>query len=118
MSEQNQEKAKIQEAAETAKEQGFQPMLIHLGPNKTAYVYRGLTRQEWRQLVKEQPINEQNMLGAKEELEEKIVRLAVIHPVMTDQAVSTIPGGIISSLSDLIMQASGFGPIEEEPTAL
>jgi hypothetical protein len=94
-------------------------------------IYRSLTRKEFRDIQKKmadkteairkassQETADTQLSLLKEEGEEELFLRAVLHPKVGSQLdLATLPAGIIPSLSELIMEASGFGD-EVEPQEL
>ena len=94
-------------------------------------IYRSLTRKEFRDIQKKMADkteairkagsqeNVDAQLGLlKEEGEEELFMRAVLVPKMGSELdLATLPAGIIPSLAELIMEASGFGE-EAQPQEL
>lgn len=94
-------------------------------------IYRSLTRKEFRDIQKKmadkteairkassQEAADTQLSLLKEEGEEELFLRAVLQPKVGSQLdLATLPAGIIPSLSELIMEASGFGD-EVEPQEL
>ena len=103
-----------------AKEDGYDPVYIrHAG---VEILYRALTRKEWRNLTKSQ--NERSVeagenLAAQAEIKEdgieEIFRTGL---VWSSRPADTLPAGIYSVMSDVILIESGFAPPDTEPTKL
>lgn len=89
-----------------------------------AYTYTNFLRSEWKNLQKELAeiqgkviASDPAAIGVKEAGEELIVVRALLSPEPTPTTISSLPAGLISTLADLILQASGFGlkePVVEE----
>lgn len=89
-------------------------------------IYRSLTRKEFRDIQKKladkteairkassQETADTQLSLLKEEGEEELFMRAVLHPKLGSQLdLVALPAGMIPSLAELIMEASGFG---EEP---
>lgn len=92
----------------------------------TRYIYRSLNRAEFRKLqevltaeaeaakktVAEDKL-EQEALAIRDRGEDRLVKTALVSPEITENT----PAGAVTTLADLIMQASGFG-VETEPETL
>jgi len=110
-----------QAAADAAKEQGFQPMYTLISNQE--YVYRGITRSEWRELldrqnkniadVEEDPVK---VAAIKEDEMENLVKTGLLYPDLGDGA--QIGAGVIQSLADAVLLESGFAGPEVEPVRL
>ena len=84
------------------------------------YVYRMLTRIEYRQLQSElvPDMSDKNPVVTQEannNLEEKLVKLCVLWPENLE--IDNLPAGIPSVLAPLISDASGYH-VDEEPQEL
>lgn len=87
------------------------------------YYYRSINRQEYRALQNSLLKTAESLKGTKPDAEisimvkdsgeEDLVKIGLIAPPITDNS----PAGVLTSLSDLIMEASGFGS-EAEPEVL
>lgn len=94
-------------------------------------IYRSLTRKEFRDIQKKmadkteairkassQEAADTQLSLLKEEGEEELFLRAVLQPKVGSQLdLATLPAGIIPTLSELVMEASGFGD-EVEPQEL
>ena len=107
-------------AADEAKKSGFKPMYVVVAGAE--YVYRGVTRKEWRlhleernSLLKEAEQDEVRQAEIQEEAMESIVGIALIFPEFNKD---TFPAGAIQTLSDNILLASGFGGPDIDPVEL
>lgn len=92
------------------------------------FIYRSLNRQEYNELQKKIAASAKQLMSdnadenvemlAREKAEEELVLRALVAPeVDTVLDFKTFPAGIIQTLSEYIMRASGFG-IEAEPEEL
>lgn len=74
-----------------------------------SYYYRPLTRAEFRLMMKtfSNPATV-NSPDLNLDIEETTISTAVLHPSINKQNVGRINAGVIGSLSNLIMEASGF----------
>jgi len=106
------------EAANKAKDNGQDPQFLVIGGKE--YIYRGLTRKEWRKQVKKQ--NQQvvdagedvvKVSEIQEDAKEELVNLCVIYK--KDKEFSP---GAVETLAEAILVASGFGPPDTDPVAL
>lgn len=75
------------------------------------YYYRPINRAEFRNVMKvvNQPTT--TMVPNPEinfQVEELTIQIAVLHPKITPQSVLGMPAGVVSKLSDLVMESSGF----------
>ena len=112
---------KAQAAADAAKSDGFQPMYTMISNQE--YVYRGVTRSEWRELLDRQnkkileagedPVK---VASIKEDEMENLVKAGLIYPELGDD--SQVGAGIIQSLADAVLLESGFAGPEVEPVRL
>ena len=110
-----------QAAANAAKEQGFQPMYTTISTRE--YVYRGITRAEWRELLDRQNTNiaeagedPVKIAAIKEDEMENLVKTGLLYPELNDKA--QIGAGVIQSLADAVLLESGFAGPEVEPVRL
>jgi hypothetical protein len=113
--------ADTQQIVETAKKNGHRVFKAKVAGMEC--IYRSLTRKEFRDLQKKiaektesikksstaENIDSQlSML--KEEGEEELFMRAVLLPKVGSQLdLATLPAGMIPSLAELVMEASGFG---------
>jgi hypothetical protein len=120
--------ADIQQVIDAAKKSGHRVFKAKVAGLDC--VYRSLTRKEFRDIQKKiadkteairKASNQENVdtqLGLlKEEGEEELFIRAVLSPkVGSSLDLATLPAGVIPSISELIMEASGFGdePVPEE----
>lgn len=98
------------------------------------YIYRSVNRKEFRSLqddiakktaalrkqgkVEDDPELENDITKLKEESEEHLVVMALVDPEAIHVGeLESLPAGVVSSLSELILQASAFGS-EAEPQLL
>lgn len=124
----------------TAKEQGHSVFCLKI--SGIPYYYRSINRKEFQELQEiliketekikteseekrkdlkpEDPKNkvldssiEQEMMRLRDGGEERLVHKGLLHPII---GLNT-PAGVIATLADRIMQASGYG-VEEEPEQL
>jgi hypothetical protein len=113
--------AEVQAAADKAKAQGFQPVYVKISGQE--YLYRGVTRQEWRDLLQRQ---NQKIAAADEDLVkiaaikedemEELVKTALMYPSLP--ANGSIGAGVVQSLADAVLLESGFAGPEMEPVRL
>lgn len=107
----------LQNKIDEAKKAGHVVMSVRIGD--TDYIYRSINRFEWRvfqnQLAKAGDKAE-NLVNLRDESEEKVVKMALLHPMIAD--FNKAPAGLVSQLADLILKASGFGELEVTPTQL
>jgi len=130
----------VEPLVKAAKEQGHSVFCLKI--SGTPYYYRSINRKEFQELQEiliketekikteteekrkdlkpEDPKNrvldsavEQEMMRLRDAGEERLVAKGLLHPAMS---VNT-PAGVIATLADRIMQASGYG-VEEEPEQL
>ncbi len=133
----------LQSLIDNAKQAGHSVFSVKIAGR--VYVYRSINRKEFRDLrdslakkaenikntakiAAEKTKEEVNQAAVdisvanlKEEGEEEMVLLGLIsHPTITRSELDNFPAGIIASLSDKILMASGFGEEAEEeaPIAL
>lgn len=99
---------------------------------KREFIYRSINRQEYGALQKSiaedsrkirtsegtDEEKEESIALMRERGEEKLVLLALVYPEVDNSSDFTnLPAGVISTLADMIMQASGFG-VDVEPVEL
>lgn len=108
------------EAAEEAKAEGFQPMYVKISGQE--YVYRGVTRQEWRDLLQRQNVriaeageDAVKIAAIKEDEMEELVKASLVFPV---EIAENMPAGVVQSLADAVLLESGFAGPEMEPVKL
>ncbi len=87
------------------------------------YYYRSINRKEYKDLQTSLYKMTESMKGTKPDAEiaiivkdsgeEDLVKLGLIEPQLTANS----PAGVVSSLADRVMEASGFG-VETEPEVL
>ncbi len=130
----------LQSLIDNAKQVGHSVFSVKIGGK--VYVYRSINRREFRELqdslakraeeIKStsktvgksevsQPDIDTKIARLKEEGEEQMVLLGLISsPPITKAELDNFPAGVIASLSDKILMASGFGEEAEEeaPIAL
>ena len=121
--------ADTNQIVETAKKNGHRVFKAKVAGVEC--IYRSLTRKEFRDIQKKlaekteairktsTPENAETQLSLlKEEGEEELFMRAVLQPKIGSQLdLATLPAGMIPSLSELIMGASGFGD-DVEPQEL
>lgn len=121
--------ADTNQIVETAKKNGHRVFKAKVAGVEC--IYRSLTRKEFRDIQKKlaekteairktsTPENAETQLSLlKEEGEEELFMRAVLQPKVGSQLdLATLPAGMIPSLSELIMGASGFGD-DVEPQEL
>jgi hypothetical protein len=121
--------ADTNQIVETAKKNGHRVFKAKVAGIEC--IYRSLTRKEFRDIQKKladrtdairkanSTENTDTQLGLlKEEGEEELFLRAVLQPKVGSQLdLATLPAGMIPSISELIMEASGFGD-EVEPQEL
>ena len=80
--------------------------------NGVFYYYRPFTRHEWQVMLDEQDkkaaSGDFTQTRLANELEEATVMKCSMRPVINRESIKAHPAGVISSLSDAIMLASGF----------
>jgi len=110
-----------QAAADKLKTEGFQPMYTVISSQE--YIYRGITRQEWRDLLDRQnqklaEAGEDAVKAAaiKEDEMENLVKVGLAYPVLSSN--TQVGAGVIQSLADAILLESGFAGPEVEPVRL
>lgn len=100
----------VQEAIRSWKRQGIDVNVVTIGV--TDYFFRSFNRREWLTILanQEQLAASGKVTPAKlqSELEEGIVRLCLLLPRVDMATVKELPGGDVSTLSQNIMEASGF----------
>ena len=121
---------KVKEKVKAAKEAGHSVFAVTIGGKQ--FVYRSFNRTEYREIqnsvnVKAEEVRkktkDETELAKKldivrEESEEELVLYCLIDPeVNTPLDLQALPGGAVPTLSELMMQASGFG-VESEPEQL
>jgi hypothetical protein len=77
---------------------------------RTLYIWRGMSRSEYIALM--------NVSGDKWKNEESVVDKCLLWPKINPGDWVTLPAGLPSTLSDLIMATSGFGPDDAMPVRL
>jgi hypothetical protein len=123
--------ANIQKLVDQAKKAGHRVFSTSIAGK--AYIYRSISRAEFRELQKivlsetaqlreiESPEEfELKSAEVKDRNEDRLVAMGLVHPVAEselDIANVASAAGVVTTLSDLIMTASGFGA-ELEPTEL
>lgn len=106
----------------TAKANGCTVLSVSI--NKSQYVYRSINRLEYKKLQEDmlnsqKAADEKTIAAVRDDGEEQLVLKALIHPrVASKLDLNGFPAGVISKLAELVMQASGFGDIEEKPVEL
>jgi hypothetical protein len=110
-----------QAAADKAKVDGHQPMYTVISAQE--YVYRGITRAEWRDLLDRQntkiadagedPVK---VASIKEDEMENLVKAGLIYPDFEDNM--KVGAGVVQSLADAVLLESGFAGPEVEPVRL
>jgi len=110
---------KAKEAIDQAKEQKIDTLYTRIAGRE--YIYRPITRKEWRTLrermaarTKEAEDNPEILALIKEEELESLVELARVYYENND----TMYAGVIDTLSDAILLSSGFGGVEFDPVRL
>ena len=80
--------------------------------NGVYYYFRSFTRLEWQVMLDEQDTKAQSgsytASRLSNELEEAVVLRCLLKPQVDKQTLKAHPAGVISSLSDSIMMATGF----------
>lgn len=82
------------------------------------YYYRPLTRHEFRTISK--VVSPQSMGDSIQQnlaFEESIVQIAVLFPAINQNNIMGVNAGVVGTLSNLIMEASGFDEMAQ-PTKL
>lgn len=82
------------------------------------YYYRPLTRHEFRAVSK--TVNPQSMSDSVQQnlaFEESIVQIAVLFPIINQNNIMVVNAGVVGTLSNMIMEASGFDEMAQ-PTKL
>ncbi len=74
---------------------------VYMFTDDEFYIYRPITRFEYKELTKG--------IEDYDEAAEKIVMKSVLYPTITDSMLNTLKAGIIPTLLELILDASGFG---------
>lgn len=114
----------VQTQIDELKQLGFVVQAITIAGTK--FIYRSVNRGEFRRLqealtreaeeakktLKEDEL-EQAALQIRDRGEDRLLNLGLIYPAISENT----PAGALSTLADLIMQASGFG-VETEPETL
>lgn len=77
---------------------------------RTLYIWRGMSRSEYIALM--------NVAGDKWKNEEQMVDKCLLWPVIKPTDWVMLPAGIPSTLADLILATSGFGPDDQFPVRL
>jgi len=93
--------------------------------------YRSLNRKEFRDLQRSMAektdklrssggeVSEAKVALLKDESEERLVMLGTLVPeIETDLDIATLPAGLIPSLAELVLTASGFADDSVEPEEL
>jgi hypothetical protein len=114
----------IKQKVEEHKSKGF--MVCALPISGVKYIYRSLNRAEYKsiqdlltkeaEVVKKNATEEEVAAAAaaiKDTGELQLVKIALIYPELTENT----PAGVVATLADRIMEASGFG-VEVEPEIL
>ena len=109
-----------QQIIDTAKKNGHRVFSAKVAG--TDCIYRSITRKEFRDIQRKMADkteairksgsenNDTQLSLLKEEGEEEIFLRAVLLPKVASQLdLAVLPAGIVPSLSELIMEASGFG---------
>lgn len=83
-----------------------------------SYVYRSVNRKEFRSLQDKIAATaetlkagkpEDNINTIKEESEMQLVKLAVVSPSLQSVDLDSVQAGVVTRLSELILEASAFG---------
>ena len=97
-----------QEVIDKMKEKFGEIYKVNLGGKE--FVYRPMKRIEYKQIMS-------NPESPRSYIEEQVVQRCLIHPVLDPTALGAAKAGTVSTITELIMQASNFG-ITEEPIKL
>lgn len=112
----------LKQQIDSLKKQGHSVFSATIGGTK--YIYRSFTRAEYRVIqdkinkkaakaradfAENEPTLAQELERISESSQEDLVVQCLIDPVVTEEGISGIPGGVVPTLSELIMQAAGFG---------
>lgn len=114
----------LQQAIDALKKTGFSVFSVTLSGKR--YIYRSINRAEFRQLQKQLAEDTEKLKTSgqtadaqlaeiREKAEERLVKLAIVGEVAA--SMDNELAGAITTLADLVMQASGFG-VETEPQQL
>ena len=108
-------------AVKAAKANGINPVFITIAGG--TYIYKTITRKEWRQLRKDMQAklveageDEEKLLDVKEDELLKLLNLAKVY--YQEGNIDDLPAGVVDSLADSILISSGFGGAEIEPIKL
>lgn len=82
------------------------------------YVWRGLRRQEFTQLMNASDVKDiENPLDARMMSEERVVKRGLLYPDPRTSGLSKGPAGVLTTLSNHILNASGFD-LDDVPVEL
>lgn len=74
------------------------------------YYYRPVYRGEMAEVMNAVQSEGATPYGSQSAVEDQVVIKAILDPVIDINTVKTLPAGLVTTLSELIMQASGFEP--------
>jgi hypothetical protein len=78
--------------------------------NDVEWFYRAMTRNEYKNHSEEQ--TKQNQLSQLD-LEDMVFLVCNLNDIKTKEQLPNIPAGVISTVADLIMKATGFSDVNE-----
>ena len=116
----------IRKIVNDAKSAGQAPIMATIAGQE--YIYRSINRAEWRSVMVERnkglkELEELGEAATDEQLAEfedtqmkAIIDVACLYP--SDMKPDSLPAGALQSLSEYILQESGFGGAEVEPIKL
>lgn len=110
---------KLQEKINTLKNSGHVVMAINL--DGVRFVYSSLNRSEWgaiQKAIADAVASAEEGVSAKDVGENVIVMNSLVCPEITKQTIASYNAGTISQLADLVLKASGFDQLKEEPVKL
>lgn len=85
----------------------------------TDYYYRPLTRAEFRNISKSSAATAvSNTVDTSFQMEEQTVAICLLYPKMDSNSILNVEAGVVTTLSELIMQASGFDQNDAIPERL
>ena len=79
----------------------YKDVFVYMFSDDEFYIYRPITRFEYKELSKD--TDNYDLVA------EKIVMRATLYPQLTDSVMNTLKAGVIPTLLELILDASGFG---------
>jgi TPP-dependent 2-oxoacid decarboxylase len=117
----------LQETIDGLKAEGFKVYSATISGTK--YIYRNISRAEYRTLQDElaqeakkyrnasTEEQEDASIEIREQAEERLVLTTIVDPELSQSRLEKLPAGIVTTLSELVMKCSAFG-IDVEPEEL